>query len=176
MIRALATLIMLTAGLLCAGQDRSHRESDLLFDISAAVKSGTLKFQLGHAISDHWTLEAGAGVCLSKTGKRETEDERIHKDGLESGEVELSDLKVDMYSGFICATYWPTGTHKGFHINAGCCMRDHKDIDMTLGAGYCIRIWRGLALRIFSRLEVAASYKNGKAEGELLSLGIGYIF
>ncbi len=170
------TLLLMIGGILCGAQDKIHRKTDIMADIGAAVIAESLKIHMSHEFSEHWTVEAAAGTCLAKAKPQKTEDEMSHEKGFISGETEVEYVASDMITGQISAVYWPVKTYRGPFLHAGCSVGDDSGVDMAVGAGYCIRIWKGITVRLFSRIDVMNSYKKGKAAGEPLSLGIGYVF
>lgn len=170
----LMTLLLMIGGILCDAQEKIHRKTDIMVDIGAAVIAESLKIHLSHEFSEHWTIEAAAGLCLGRT-KSKTEDEKSHE-GFLSDTAENYCFDAGMSLGLISAVYWPVNAYKGPYLHAGCSVGEDSSIDMAVGAGYCVRIWKGVAARVFSRIDILNSYKKGKVTGEPLSLGIGYIF
>lgn len=162
---------------LCGAQEKPHRESEFLIDIGAAIISGTMKVHVSHAISRHWTVEGGAGACLSAGTGKATEDEKAHEAGFGGEEpAQETGSTGNRIVGLLYAAYWPLETYKGPYVYAGCSTGNRTGPDMVIGAGYSIRIWNRLTVKIFTRLDLAATSRSGRAEGESLTLGIGYVF
>ena len=177
MKNGLVTLLLFMTSITCYAQGKIRRGSEIMLDVGAAVMSWTMKIHISHAISDHWTIEAGAGLCLANAARTKTEDERRHE---EEGFQDTASNKIrtctDMNIGEIQAVYWPSKTYEGILLMVGCSVGNHSGTDMSIGAGYSIKIWRGLAVRLFSNMKTIASCKAGRAEGELVTLGISYKF
>lgn len=173
----LANLLLCMTSIVCCAQDKTRRESEIMLDVGAAVMLQTMKIHVSHAISDHWTIEAGAGLCLANAARIKTEDERRHEEeGFQDTDSNENRTCTDMNIGEIQAVYWPSKAYEGILLMAGCSVSDDSGTDLSIGAGYSIKIWRGLAVRLFCNIKTIASCKAGQAEGELVTLGISYRF
>lgn len=128
-------------------------------DMAEVVSSGNAGIRAGHTILPSWSAEAGASFHIGRTYPG--------KDGLAQKAATSMELSF---------RHWPHGCYKGMYISTGVLCRFRKDTDLTVGAGYCQPLWKGIALDIGYSLKVIDTIRRYDSGYKGLRIEICYIF
>lgn len=178
MKRIIGLVCLLYAGTACWGQSRIGGEAMIGMDIFHAVTACDFRITVMHSFCGKWSAGAGARVTPFLCRESSDNEEELH-DMLLSGDEGLHDGTEEFktnHIGSISFRYWPSGAFNGAYVGTGIMTGEHIGTDFTTGAGYVIRLWKGLCLSL--GFEVCLDGKSLKETGmtDGIEIGINYIF
>ena len=172
MIAAICSMIACTFN--CQCQNRR-----IGTDLLGCMCFETARISIDCGFAPRWS--AGADACINMNVLKRHDDTLVseHNEGLSvQEETEARTfLSGDCFQeiGFHIG-YWPDETFKGCFISIGGKIQDRHGPDMTLGIGYSIRIWKGLAAEAAYRFGIREAYKEGRLPISGIKAGVYYVF
>lgn len=159
--------------LICGAQEKPREQSAVGLDITSIVRSGSLKAGICHCFLPGWSAAACAELDFRTLADMPDSVEKTHYG--EFGEDGWPYVNAS-YTMSISVQHWPDTFCRGAFISAGMIWKQGTGLDMTAGAGYAVRIWKGLTLYGAYGLGILETCRNGKMTGNEISIGIGYMF
>ena len=147
-------LVAVIAGMIicltCRGQENQQRiwKSQVGIDIGAAVCEGGLKVNVSQQFAHQWSLDASSMIRIGNIARIRTEKYIEHYETLGYHKEDNTAADSDLVTGEIKICHWLKETFIGPHIHIGCRSGVRQGLAGTVGAGYCIQIWKGLSCRI----------------------------
>lgn len=143
----MAIAICLTLCLKCAGTGRNEAEYIRMggIDIGSAMREGSLDLGISRLIAPHWSLEASHLIRLQMTRRSRPEEVQEHYETLSYAENAVTSHSKELLTSDITVSYWIKEGYKGAFVQAGCRSGIRQRPAGIIGAGYCIRIWKGFA-------------------------------
>ncbi len=167
MKRISAVILAMTVGLTCTARHKVAIGTDL----GNVINRGLADFYAGYELNEQWTIKWE--VCLDiKRSKPESDME------YSDHQAEFSALEESCripHDSAICVQYWPDSAYEGFFLGAGCRCTELSKAEYTLAIGYSIPVWKGLRMTLGYEADMLASFKEGKASGKGLTIGICWI-
>lgn len=176
------TCIILSAFNLCHGQPVAENHScssSIGIDLAAGLCFGTVRLMAGHSINSNWSagFDVGLDMAIIKSPPSILEsehsvmmsDDRQPATGTNKFRHTFQDICIHM-------DYWIFESFKGLHLCIGGLLKDRGGPDLLLGAGYSIRIWKGLCTDITYRFGIIETYKAGHLPLEGIKAGLHYEF
>lgn len=146
-------------------------------DIVSGICFHTLRVGVAHGFRDNWSAGGELGLDLDVICRSADETEQSHREltsDQSSGQaVPFRQTFLDTY---LHIDYWPQKVFRGPHLSFGGRLRDRSSPDITVGAGYCIRIWKGLGADISYTIGILETYKNKTLSYNNIKAGIHYVF
>ncbi len=137
--------------------------------------TGKADIEVEYAFGSHWSASAGSGVGFTRLYNGKSEIEKIHED--EFGFVEFPTTKADeFYTGCLQCRYWTRESLNGPFISTGLRFGSGTGIDCTIGAGYRMHIWRGLAAGAEYKARILSSITAGRLDPKGIRIWINYTF
>lgn len=141
--------------------------------ITAAAFRHTLGIEVGYAFSKHWSAEGCVWESLPyKEGL--SQEESIHNALLGNTAGSAIGQSADGFSMEL--RYWPAEAFSGPYISTGCTYEEPGRTDGSLGAGYMMKIWKGLFLSLSFKTGIKELMTGEAKPAESIDIGINYIF
>lgn len=166
-MRTFIIIILSAVGLVCKAQ-----ESCIGADLAAAARCGALHLMVGHAFGEKWSAGADAELDFSLIRKKMSAEESDHYGEAGSKSWPYGDAA---YSFGASVRYWPRRAFQGAFLSAGMSWSEGAGLDLCTGAGYMMRIWKGLAAGIAYEMNMLETYRHGTS-GDEIKLSLHYIF
>ena len=173
MRRHLTILTLLMAGIhICSGQDKII----LGTDPGSIMCFKELRMETGYAFSSRWSANAELSINIKGSSKSRNNEEVLHWKELYDRYEDVKTFREDFITTDISFCYWPGSVYSGPVLCVGGCVKDRTGPDLSIGAGYYCRIWKGLRAGLSYRIRLAESIKNGKPSEKGIKLTLGYVF
>ena len=156
-------------------RDRNIKATAIGIDLGSAIRAGELKFSVGHQFSEHWSIEASHGVMLSRLTRGMSDEEKTHYGELLATSTAETDPERNMFSAEIMVKYWMGGTYTGGFITTGCTSGGAEGVDVSIGAGYSMRIWAGIRLSVCYEIGIRESAMMKRPAGKGITFTLSYI-
>ena len=157
----------------CHAQDYRQAGANMFgIGMTHPVMNGRILINFGHSINCHWSIGAGAAIGLPEMRKNISEDEKIHEGIL--SDMPGYHLQGNTSSANMEIFHWPWETYRNGFISIGCSYGEREGIDFIIGAGYMMRVFKGLAVAI--KTETGLINQRKTEFSETISLNLNYIF
>lgn len=166
-MRTILIIILSAFGLACQAQ-----ESGIGADLTAAARKGALRVTLAHAIGERWSAGADAELDFSLLRERMSAEEAGHYGEVGTGSWPYGE---GAYRLGASVQYWPERALHGVFLSAGMSWSEGAGLDMTAGAGYHVRIWKGLGAGIAYEMDLLKTYRYG-VSGDEIKIVLSYLF
>lgn len=137
------------------------------------IMKRTIKVEVGHSISAHWSAEAAVWKGFQAADNM-SDEEKLHADLLGKDSPIISGRLDDKYR--VCLSFWPSGTYRGMFLSVGCCKVGYERTDISIGTGYMMNIWKGLTLNISIESGLTQIKEETTHLRDHIDIGINYIF
>lgn len=173
MTASICTILCMTC--MAQNNDRNIKATAIGIDLGSAIRAGELKFTVGHQFSKHWSLEASHGIMLSKLTKGMSDEEKAHYGELITTDTPETVPDREMFSGEIRVKYWMDGICTGGFIMTGLTSGGTEGIDMSIGAGYSMKVCTCIRLTISYEAGIRESSIMKRLNGKGITLTLSYI-
>lgn len=163
---------LLACACICSGQNKKTFGTDPV----SVICFRDLRINVGYAFSRKWSANADISIDIGNISEKWNDKESAHWLELYEKEEKTRDFKDDFIESCISFCYWPQSSFEGPVISIGVCVRDRSGPDMTVGAGYSCRIWKGLHAGFEYRIRVIESIGNKHMPIEGIRISIDYVF
>lgn len=132
------------------GQIVKERGVSVHMDIAELVKDRTIEFGFSHPFNEKWS--AGGSISLNIPGRigkeNAKEDEEWEHDKNLSSDKAGTEGSMERPEYRIGLCYWKDSFHEGAHMAFICSHSDRNGASFIIGAGYTIKIWKGMSVDI----------------------------
>jgi hypothetical protein len=170
--RTFIVLQLLACAYICSGQNKKTFGTDP----ASIICFKEVRINAGYAFGRKWSANADISINMENTSERWDEREAAHWLELYGKEQDSRDFKDDFIESCISFCYWPQSPFAGPVLTIGACVRDRSGPDMTVGAGYSCRIWKGLYAGFAYRIRVIESISKQHTPIEGIRISLDYVF
>lgn len=162
--------------LTCAGICSARHKTFVGADIISPICMQTAKLNIGHAFKEKWSMIAQVSINFKRTAEGWSDQENEHWHQLYGKQVGTVAFRDDFIESDLCICYWPQSAFTGPVLSAGCCIKDRSGPDITVGAGYFCRIWKGLHAGVEYRVRIMEHIGKGHMSADGIRISLGYAF
>ncbi len=180
---------MLTLSTIIAAFHCCHAESNppckkeveacIGIDLLGGICFKSFRLSGSHCFHEHWTASAEVSIDIDALHHKEDTIWDEHRnsidDSIEDNQAR-SHFRRPVHEINIGLTFWPASPFKGVHITIGGRMRDRSDPDITIGAGYSLKIVQGVYGLIAYNAGIIETKRTGRLTLDGIRAGINYIF
>ena len=165
MKRTISIISAVLYGISSLAQDKAA----LGLEVSSLLYDGSICIAAGHGFSSKWSAEFSTEIKGWPEGRDEDKEYMDHL-------AEFDDVPYAHEDTEACCRmsvrYWMNETYKGAFVGIGCrCARDRSP-DCTLDIGYSMPVRKNLILALHYGTDLIATYKEGKAAGQGIAVGL----
>lgn len=173
MKRELSSIGMLIMSLHLYAQD-GYRGIMAGTDIADAIAEKRITITIGHAFSERWSIQGQTGFNFSHLIRKGSIKEKEHETAFAEEECQAQEKSI-WESGEISVCHWPQGPYCGYYFSTGLRIKGNGIPDFVLGAGYAVRIWKGLSAAISLNLSLTDRHMESRTRN-MMSVLLYYNF
>ena len=162
---------MIISALIIGISGYAQHQTSLGISIGSVLKAGQIGIMGSYGFADNWSASYSGEIDIRMPEKKVNPEyeEHISEFGRSSG------YDIPLRNHHISASYWPERVFKGLYMEIGFRCKDSIKADCTLGAGYCIPIWKGLSITFSYGTDLIASFESGTSEGWGANIHVNWI-
>lgn len=157
---------------------RAHKLSSLRLGITEAICFGTADFSFERQISDRWSIGGGTALNIKRLADQKDREYVLHREALSDCQEESQEagFRKDVSKTYIHVRFWREAPFEGTSYCIGTLLKDRSGPDIYCGAGYTLRIWKGLRADIDCRICLMETIREKTFQYNSIRIGISYVF
>ena len=167
MKRISVIIAALLIGTCCTAQHRAAIGTDL----GSMIRNGIMNLSAGYGFKERWSVTWKTGIGIGNYTKDEDSEYNEHLSEFVTPRKSRKLIKENCIS----IQYWFDKAYDGAYLETGCRSGTDIEADCTIGAGYCIHIWKGLTAVLSYETDLLDSFNEDKPTGPGLSIGLRWV-
>lgn len=167
MKRIVLIIYALTIGI----SGHAQHQTALGISIGSILMTGQIGIMGSYGFGQRWSASYSGEIAIRTPGREVNVEYEEHISEFSRS----SEYETSLQNHHISACYWPDRVYKGLYMEIGFRCKDNMRGDCTLGAGYCIPIWKGLSVTFSYETDLIATFQSGASEGPGANIHINWI-
>ena len=164
-------IVAILSALLTGVCSYAQHQSAIGIDISSAIKTRQIEVSGSYGFGKKWSASYSGDFQIRIPGK-ETDMEYEEHVSEFNASIEY-DFPLDNHH--IAVEYWTEQAYEGLYLQIGCRCNNDIQVDCTVGAGFCIHIWKGLSVTLSYMKDLMGSFKAGAPTGKGANITLNWI-
>ena len=160
----LAVILVLLTGECAVAQNRYAIGTDL----TGIIRTRAVNISAGCGFTENWSVSWASTIDISPFRNGMSPEEEEHRTEFSPSQT---DTKITG-SHSISVQYWMHTAFTGTYLTGGIRHINNGKTDYTIGAGYCIPVWKGFRMNISYETDILSSLQDEGPSGRGLHIGI----